>query len=387
MKLEINLEDFPSNKIYVRLNKNFMNYLINGTLKKLNFNSLVQLANLINSVALKYNINYKINGGDIKRWSIGSYIDKRTGNIHNKFIPLWIALELIKFTKTSIKYLQAAVSSYRSGGSGNIVFSPKLPIKITPELVSIIIHLMGDGYAGDHTPQYSQKNDNTRQEFIQKIKNCFGPFEEKHCSDKEVRFPKAVTDILIYYFGIRSFMSRDARIPKGIFKLSKQHKLACLTAFIVDEGSIRDTVQLLSANPNLLSDIKKIAEMCDYTCAPIRYEKRAKEFVFGIRNESVTKLLVNINNLQKSYHLCGLAHKYEKLTLLVHIIKNPNSRKPGFAKLKILKALSDRPVTALELANRLRFLYGVTRAHLAKLYESGFVERLPSEKGYLWKIN
>ncbi len=381
---QITLKDFPRGKIFVQLKRDFLRSMITTASRNLKLNNFFELANWINSRAFR--LSYKINGGDISRWLTGKCFDKRTNKYYLKFIPLWVILELTKVANINNKVLQRSILAYRAGGSGNIISNPKLPIKITPELVSIILHLMGDGYAGDWTPAYSQKNNETREIFIQKIKNCFGSFKESHYGTKEVRFPKAITDILIFYFNIKSFMSKNARIPDLLFRLPKKHKLACLTAFIVDEGAIRDIVQLFSANQGLLSDVKKLAESCGYRCNPIKYNPLANEFVFGISNESIIKLFNDIKNLEKNKPLCGLSHKRIKLELLVNIQKNPNSKKHGLTKNKILQTLSSQPISTIEIANKIGCLHGITAMHLRELYQKDLVKRAPTNKGYAWSL-
>jgi hypothetical protein len=383
---QITLKDFPKDKIFVQLKTDVLRNIIATASQNLKLNNFFELANWINFRAFRLRLSYKINGGDISRWLAGKCFDKRTNKYYLKFIPLWVILELIKVANINDEVLQRSILAYRAGGSGNIISNPKLPIKITPELVSTILHLMGDGYAGDWTPAYSQKNSKTREIFIQKIKNCFGSFKESHYGTKEVRFPKAVTDILIFYFNIKSFMSKDARIPTLLFNLPKKYKLACLTAFIIDEGAIRDIVQLFSANRKLLCDIKRLAESCGYICNPIKYNKVANEFVFGISNKSAKQLLCDVTNLEKNYPLCGLSHKHSKLKLIVEILNNPNSKKHGLTRSKILKVLSKHPKRTIDIANEIRCWHGVTAMHLRTLHKQGAVERVSLVKGFAWKL-
>jgi len=38
--------------------------------------------------------------------------------------------------------------------------------------------MFGDGAAGDFTPSYTQKNNESFENFIKKLKNCFGEFQK-----------------------------------------------------------------------------------------------------------------------------------------------------------------------------------------------------------------
>ncbi|MCX6750686.1 MAG: hypothetical protein NTZ83_04470, partial [Candidatus Pacearchaeota archaeon] len=204
----IRIKDFPEEKIYVLLNKEFRKNLINTSINKLNCKSYFDLSIWINK-----KLKTKFNGGDVKYWIAGERLDKRTGKVHSKFMSLSLVFKLIKLNNENIEDLQKNIISYRSGGKGLIINKPILPIKITPELDSIVIHLFGDGAAGNFTPSYTQKKRDSLENFIKKLENCFGKFEksvyltqEKH----QIKFPKVITDILTKYYSIISYKSYES---------------------------------------------------------------------------------------------------------------------------------------------------------------------------------
>lgn len=202
---QINITDFPSRKIYVLLNKKLRTKLIYLSKIKLKTNKNYDLASYINKQSSKYGLNSKLNGGDIFFFQLGKRRDNRTNKIHLKSIPLWIIFELINLSKVPLNEVHNNILAYRSGGRGNLIFQPKLPILIIPEFESIIFHIFGDGHAGEFTPSYYQKNKLNLKQFVTKLKNCFGEFKPYYNHKKfQVRFPKAITDIFKYYYKIQS---------------------------------------------------------------------------------------------------------------------------------------------------------------------------------------
>jgi len=310
---KIHFWQFPKKEIYILLDKKFRRLLINNSKTNTNSKNYYQLSLILNKKSQKYDIQTKFNGGDIKRWIIGENKDFRTDKIHPKYIPLWCVIELSKIAKLELKRIEEHIIGYRSGTRGKIINNPKLPILVTPEFDSIIIHLFGDGYVNNKimTPSYCQKNEEDRILFIKKLTNTFGSFEGNLQEGKVFRFPKAITRILSRYYNISSYMSKDAIIPFDILNKNKNHKLACILAFILDEGGIRDIISCFSINKNLLSQIRSLFQDCGYKCNIIRYYNGC--YCFTMKNNSVNKLYKDINKLKTLYPTCNLGTKFVKL--------------------------------------------------------------------------
>tara|TARA_Y100000310_G_scaffold200493_1_gene200522 strand:- start:4031 stop:5002 length:972 start_codon:yes stop_codon:yes gene_type:complete len=309
---KIHFWEFPRKEIYILINKKTRKLLIENSLINTNSNNYYEFSLIINEKSKKYGLKTKFNGGDIKRWLIGRYKDTRTGKIHPKFIPIWVVLELSKFSKLRLKELEKRIISYRSGGNGKIINNPKLPIKVTPEFDSVVIHLFADGYVNNkiNTPSYCQRNEEDRTLFITKLKNIFGNFEGGLVENKVFRFPKSITFILSYYYKISSYKTKESTIPKQISNKSKNYKLACILAFILDEGNIRDCICCFNTNKVLLSQIRSLFQDCGYECNPLRYG--SNRYWFSMKNRSINKLHEDIIKIQSSYPTCSLGSKYEK---------------------------------------------------------------------------
>ncbi len=328
MRNKIHIWQLPSTKIYVLLESIYRNEVISDALEKAkklrimnNKDKYRKLLLWLNKQSKRYGINSKFGISDIQLWNKGSRIDHRTDKKHPKYMPLWVAIELTKFANHNLKELERKVTSYRLGGKGGILTNLKLPIKITPELDTLIVNLICDGsYYG--TPKYFNTDAILRKNFLQKIRNCFGDFEYKSYEDgKHIRIPGVVGAILKHFYKVESFHSLLARLPKKLFEHSLLHKFACLLAYIADDGSISEMIYLNSSNRPLLEDARKIGVKIKIKCNPIRrHSKHDREVYFTISRKSLPRFLELYNRLKHTYPTVSLGrreHDLDKLTNLV----------------------------------------------------------------------
>lgn len=380
---EIKISDFPPTKIYVMLNQGIRKELIESTKLRLNLKNNYCLSKWINKKSLDNGLNTKFNGGDINRWIIGSNIDNRTNINHPKYMPLWVVLDLAKIADISIEELQNDVISYRSGSRGNIIYSPKLPIKITPEFESIMFHIFGDGAAcNNSTPSYFQKNPIGYNNFISKIKNCFGDFEINTNDRFKIRFPKAITDVFAYFYDINSYHSDKIRIPSRIYKTDKLNKLACITAYIVDEGHIRDVVSISSMNQKFFIDLKRLIESCGYLCGRVKPYKSSSIFNLDLSNKTIGLFYDDYSQLIEQFPNCSLANKHDKLVYIVS--RRNNKSKLVEIDTEILGILEKNKLTTRQVSEKLGLANCTTLHHLEKLYKTGFVNKESISRGFVW---
>ena len=381
----ISISNFPEDKIYVLLDKDYRRELIESAIHKLKLKNYFELSLWINK-----NSKTKFNGGDIKYWIEGKRLDKRTGNIHPKFMPLWLVLKLVRFCNDNFYQLDTKVLSYRSGGKGLIINSPILPIKITPELDSIVIHLFGDGAAGDFTPSYTQKNKEGVDNFIKKLDNCFGGFEKSIYFTQgkyQVKFPKAITDILSCYYSISSYHTFKSFIPKLILNHSKEYHLASILSFMVDEGCIRDVITFYSANLQLLSGIRTMVINCDYECSEIKQSIRRIYYSFNLSNNSLEHVERDIGQLSKNFPTCNLSFKKKEFDFILKRKKAKNSRDNKETKLIIFRLLQKQILSAREISQLSGYAYCTIIHNLEKLLKEGRVKRtLKTGKTYKWFV-
>jgi len=382
---QINITDFPSRKIYVLLNKKLRTKLIYLSKIKLKTNKNYDLASYINKQSSKYGLNSKLNGGDIFFFQLGKRRDNRTNKIHLKSIPLWIIFELINLSKVPLNEVHNNILAYRSGGRGNLIFQPKLPILVTPEFESIIFHIFGDGHAGEFTPSYYQKNKLNLKQFVTKLKNCFGEFKPYYNHKKfQVRFPKAITDIFKYYYKIQSYHSNKIRIPSKIYHTNKLSKLACIMAFILDEGHIRDLINISSKNKIFLLDLKKLIEKCGYNSQKIKPHLSSNTFYLNISNKSIELIYKDYINLIKLFPTCSLSSKHEDF---VYIIKRrKNKAKSRYIDKVILDLLKCNRLTPKQVSQKTGYANSTILRHLYNLYKKDVIKRHYDKVRFVWYI-
>jgi len=387
MEEVINISDFPTDKIYILLEEDYRKKLFHLSLAKLGCKSYYDLSIIINKRYLT-----KMNGGDISYWIDGQRLDKRTGIMHPKFIPLWLVMFLVKENNISLDILHKKVIAYRSGGKGLIINNPILPIKITPELDSIIIHMFCDGCAGEFTPSYFQKNKEPFDNFIKKLENCFGQFNKSIYEIKnayQVKFPKAIMDILSSYYNIKSYMSYESCIPNKILKRNDlEFKLACIVAFIVDEGNIRDVISLYSVNDKLLLGIRKLIMDCGYNCSKLQYNIKSKSYLVSLSTKDVEKLHKDVEKLSKNFPTCDLSFKNERLEFLINRRKIKNPRDKEITIKVISNLLNNHPLSALDISKKSNYAYCTIIHNLEKLYKQGKAMRIktPNNKTFIWSL-
>jgi len=386
MNETIHISDFPEDKIYILLNEKYRKNLIEKARHKLECKNYFELSLIINR-----KFKTRFNGGDIKYWLEGKKIDIRTGIKHPKFMPLWLVLFLVNLVKDDLAILDKKVVAYRSGGRGFIVNLPILPIIVTPEFESIVIHLFGDGYAGDFTPSYFQKNKIAVDNFIKKLKNCFGNFERSVYLINDmcyVRFPKAMTDVLSNFYNIHSYMSYKSKVPiKIINRKDNNFKLACLVAYIVDEGNIRDVISLYSVNLNLISGMRKLALDCGYKCSKLQFNKKANSYIFTISIKNIEKIYYDICNLSKLFPTCNLSFKEKSIKFILNrrTINNPRDRK--ITQEVVIRALKERSSSAQQISRLSNYAYCTIIHTLKDLYNEGKVKRTKSKsKTFFWNL-
>jgi hypothetical protein len=382
----IGLLNFPKDKIYVLLNKDCRKRLFESSLKILKCKNYFEL-----SLCLNKRLNTKFNGGDIKYWINGERLDKRTGKIHPKFMPLNLILELIKLNKEKIGDIERSIISYRSGGKGLIINKPKVPIKVTPELDSLIIHMFGDGSAGNFTPSYTQKNKNSLNNFIKKLENCFGYFEKSIYFTQEkyqIKFPKAITDILTCYYTIDSYRSHESKIPiKILNRKNKKYKLACIISFIVDEGNIRDVISVCSVNKDLIGGIRQLILDCGYNCSKLQFNKKSNIYLLTMSIKNIEIFYRDIQKLSNKFPTCNLSFKEEQLKFILirRKIKNPKDRK--ITEKSILNLLKNNNLTAQQISKQANYAYCTVIHTLERLLKEKRVKRIKiANKMYVWDL-
>lgn len=397
---EIHVWEFPFQTTYLLLEQNYQRKQVEMAVEK--YGSMDKLITYLNQASLEYGMRSRYRPAKVSDWKLGRMRDGQRVRI---WIPLWICLELNKLNKSSEQDYQAGLEtlekntlSYKGLETGTPITSPKLPIKVTPEFDSIVFHLMGDGCWGGKgkLSSYRQKNKRGRNQFIQKLHNVFGYFEINRFEselDWKVCIPSHLVRLIEKYYGLENPEFRK-RVPEKIMAKDWRHKIAGLSAFIVDEGNVGDAIEIYASNKPLLEDLQEICIEQQYRStvvlkASAGYRSHTIDhFRLRISLGSAEKLYQDISALAKDFPTCNLAQKQDKLEMIyrrqkLHLKKGEN----WVTKKRILEILSGGPKTVNELKEELLIGGQTIREHLQQLKQKEMIDRVGRiGNGEIWSL-
>ncbi|MBN2420996.1 hypothetical protein JXB27_01825 [Candidatus Woesearchaeota archaeon] len=319
---EIHIWEFPPAKTFICLEETFRINLFNKLFNV--FGTQQRLIKFINQKSIKYGIKRNYGTGHIYGWIKGKKFDR--GKIKNINIPLWMLIEFSKLKGVaSLNKIESKIEAYGCGGKCNQITEPKLPIILTPELVSVIFHLMGDGHIGKTgvCSSYRQMNKTGLMQFYTKLTNNFGNFKYSKAEfrDGRLNIPKTITNFYETYFELSDTDTFKAYLPKNIKSLSRDFLIAGLCAFIVDEGNICDVITIYSKNRKLIEDVREIGIKCGYICYEIKEKYAYGKFDcyrFNISSKSYKDMYADIKRISKSFPTCDLAQKMRRFIEKIH---------------------------------------------------------------------
>lgn len=320
---EIHIWEFPPTLTFIGLEEKFRRNLFNESKSKTGSNRT--LLNKLNKSSRNYGLNRNHNTGHISSWINGFKKDR--GKIKNINIPLWLLIEISKILSDNKKVdneimreIEKNIEYYTGTGKSHPIFNPKLPLHLTPEMVSVIFHFLGDGHIGkkEEVSSYRQMNKIGLNNFLNKLKNVFGEFDypKKEFENGRLNVPKVITEFYNYYFTLPSTNTFDSYLPNNIKKMNKEFLLAGLISFIVDEGHVGEVITIYGKNKRLMTDIREVSIKCGYLSHPLREKYAYGKFDvyrFSISCKSYKKFYKDILKVSKSFHTCYLAQKQEKL--------------------------------------------------------------------------
>jgi DNA-binding transcriptional ArsR family regulator len=244
----------------------------------------------------------------------------------------------------------------------------------------LIAHLIGDGYSGTYRSQgnYYNIDSSIRKEFINNIK-IFGNIPLK-VSGNEIKFPRFIAGILGKLYKI-SFYTMTSRVPKIFFKYSKYRIGSFLRAFCDDEAWIGDKkIEIYSKNKLLLKDVKKLLKLLKIKTGKVEPHTRANRI----------RITSEYFELFDKFVGFDYPKKQEQLKFNLHLIKLNNKRgKFQASKNKILKILSESPMTTTQLSRKLFMSESTIRdKHLKQLAEKGLVEVTSKKnRSFMWSVS
>jgi len=310
---------------------------------------------LLKYASKEININY---------WSL---IDNLRGR---RAIDFWNLLRLVKKLSLDKNIIQREIEGLviRRVKIRNVHF----PVQCDPVFVSLFINLLGDGGArgGKGSGYFHYAEPEAYQLIQKKINYILGitPYQ------KGESVPRILVFLMMKYFGIESVATKKSVFPNKILKADRLTRLAGLTAFVNDEGTITTSfIQIYSSNYKLLSGVRTLAQSLDYTVSKISQRKDKKIYLFRIN--SIRRFYEDYKKLIKKYPEVKLINRKEKVLRILDLIseKPKRSRKDVFNL--IIKELQKGERTIYELCETTRLSQTGIYGYLRELLRDGIIRR------------
>ena len=369
-KIELNLHDFDSQKIFVFLRTNYKTNLLKQAIFKAGSQRL--LANLIKE---------KLNYSKIKQSTISSLL-------YNRNLRLDLVHWLCKFT--DIKFDEKRILGIKGTKTSKMIYNPKLNIHLSKELAQILANLYCDGSIEKNNCHVSTYM-NGCNELVERFKNnfiqCFGDIDlyERETNITNVRIPCFIGRLLYNKFKLYKH-----KIPIQIKESSKDIKSAYLQAVFDDEGSIHKThgqIRIKMKPKSYIVDIQKLVQEFDINTSSVieELDKRhnRKYYFFSISG---------FYNIKKFSEEIGFLHPKKKERLAKHL-ENVKMLSYGYkAKNVVLNVLKKYgPLTVKEIAKKLNRDKRTINIHLNNLKKQDLVCYTKLKRKfvyeYLWYAN
>lgn len=382
MKREFHLTDFPKERLYIILDRQF---------RKKFFERLYHIVGKSTTLAKELNVEDET----IRRWKFGM-----------RALPNWALLQLNNLlcnNKFDIREIENNVTAYKGESSNNLIMQPKLPLVEDDRLVRIVSHLLCDGYDGGnrHLPTYNNTEKNLIDSFSKDL-STFGvvPIKlikyDQNSEGKKllyrIQFPRIFTHILRKLYNIKTFNSKKSEFPKRFFKLNKKLSFSIVQSFFDDEGSVMESkLKIGLVNFNLLNDFRKFI-IKKYPYYKKEVDNINKHFYKGTFSENPFYTFeLRRSFLDYYYKNINFIHPRKKKLLKLIITRGSkcgNKYPKGIAKNMILNLLSKKPSNAIDLALKLKIKPKNVRFHLERFKKENKIEL--SHIGYkgaqIWKI-
>lgn len=302
---------------------------------------------------------------------------------HNKwFVPLNIFLSICENVGINKYVLQENILAYKTSRGPNYIYNPILPIKITPIFDMITAHNIADGTVIDpkrgRKPYfgYRQFEPIVRELYVRKIESVFGKVhfaKEYFLRSTRSYCPTAVSIAFfdVYKLNSRSYLSETARIPTEILEKDKDHLLAVLLAFVIDEGSVDSTmISIRMKNVELTHDLYLICQKLDYKAS---FSVKNNYGFLNILRTGMRKLFEDYLNLLNKYPEVNLGKREQKIKQSFEIHNRSIFKTKGNKQI-ILKMLENEELTVNQIAARIKMTRQGARFHIHNLKKEDKVE-------------
>jgi len=303
------------------------------------------------------------------------------------FRDLKLFIKICDNLSIPLKELEKNVVAYRTTRGRCIIKNPKFPIKINPIFDMIIAHIFGDGNSVKIEGRelyfnYRQFDKVYRDLFLKKVESLFGKiiYEENYFDSlNRIYLPTIVSIVLANYYSLKSedFLSDRCIVPEKLFSHSKEHLLAFLIAFILDESFI-DSGQIVIAlhNKKMISDLGKICDILGYKYTISGDKKIPIKGTIYILENGVKKFWKDYLFLIKKYPLVFLGYKEDQIKdFIIRKQKNWRTQSKGISQNTIIELLWKKPRTIRELSKLLLISRQGIRYHVKQLEKIGILRK------------
>ena len=183
-----------------------------------------------------------------------------------------------------------------------------------------------------------------------------------------------------YKLGTKSFLSKKARIPGAILKKNKEHLLAVLIAFIIDEGYVDSTMIGVSIKNKKLG--KDLFEICRALGYETTLTERGEYATVSILREGMTRFFSDYKKLVQRYPEVALGKIESKIEDSFKIFNRPIYKTKGNKGI-ILQMIKNEDLTVNEIAQRVNMTRQGVRFHIHGLERAKLIFR----KGYIGERN
>jgi hypothetical protein len=338
---------------------------------------------MLNQIYLKFGsrrkfcLKIKECPGSFNKYHYGYF--KKNGRKYTQYMSNRLLKKIIPFMKKEyLQNLESNIVKIRAR-AGTPICMPKLPLQESPQLYSIIGHMIADGCQSKNSgPYYANQSLELREEFKESLKK-FGNFKINEIITKTtllVTFPKIITNILQDLFEFQ--ITHPNRIPNKIFDAPENCKSAFIAALFDDDGSVSQGIVLSIHNFELINQVKSLL-----TTMRIKTNKILVH-PHPLKKDKIT-LRINSKSEQLFHEKIRLNHPIKKYNLNKIIETKNRSQRTRSAEVihnHIINLLEYKKFTTKQLSNELLFTMNGLMPHLKKLEEENKIIR----KGYKNKI-
>jgi biotin operon repressor len=329
-----------------------------------NPNKFVQIAISHFGNRKKLGVFLKIQSTEIYNWTK-----------YNIYIPLKYVKLMVKEIGLNWIDVERNISSYKGVNTSAPIFNPKLPIKESPEIFSVITHIICDGSINKNgIPIYTNSSKELIDNLDYTLKKIFGDFKSglyfgsgtnRNCY--QYTFPKLMTELLEHFYQINLYKKKE--IPKVIFESPNKFSTAVIRAFADDEGTVdlNWRIGFSSKDRELLLDLIRLFK-----------EKLRFEHLTDImeKDEKYYCFYVNPMEIERYQKEIGFSHpdKRIKLSNIVEYRKGSHGRRAsGETREKLLKLLNDKVLSTYDLIKVLKINKSNINMQMKKLITQGII--------------